>query len=64
MLSFMLEVLKVYPLFSLCSHMRSGSRKIIKMYGLNVSPCIVPLCVGIGCVLSKCSPINMVLDCE
>ena len=60
----MLEVLKVYPLFLCCSHLRSGSRKMIKRYGLKVSPCIVFLCIGIDCVLSKCSPINVILDCE
>ena len=63
-LIFVLEVLKEYPLFPFCSHLRSGSRKIIKKYGLNVSPCMVPLCMGIGCVLPKYSPMNVVVDCE
>ena len=54
--SSVLEVWKVYPLFSICSHRNSGSRKIINRYGLNVSPCMVPLCMRIGCVLPKYSP--------
>ena len=53
----------MYPLFPRCSHLMSGSRNMIKIYGLNVSPCIVPLYVGIGCVLPKCSPVNVVVDC-
>jgi hypothetical protein len=27
-----------------------------------VSPCMVPLCMGIDFVLPKCSPMNMVLE--
>ena len=54
----------MYPLFPLCNHLRSGSRNMIKKYGLNVSPYIVPLCMGIGCVLSKCSPVNVVVNWE
>ena len=52
----MLEVLKVYPLFRICNYRSSGSRKMINRYGLSVSPCMVPLCMGIGCVLPKYSP--------
>ena len=33
-------------------------------YGLNVSPWMVPLCIGIGFVLPKWSPVNIVVDCE
>ena len=34
-------------------------------YGLNVSPWIVvPLCIGIDFVFPKCSPVNIVVDCE
>ena len=40
----------------------SGSKNIRKRYGLSVSPCMVPLCMGIGFVLPKCSPVNMVLE--
>ena len=29
-----------------------------------MSPYIVPFCIGIFCVFPKCSPINMVLECE
>ena len=52
----------MYPLFLLCSHLRSGLRNMIKRYRLNVSPCIVSLCMGMSCVLSKCSPVNVVVD--
>ena len=54
----------VYPFFPLCSHLRSGSRNIRRMYGLSVSPCIVPLCIGMSFVFLKCSPVNMVLEFE
>ena len=54
------DVPNVYPLFPVCSHLSSGSRNIRKRYGLSVSPCIVPLCIGMGFVLPKCSPVNMV----
>ena len=37
---------------------------MIKKYGLRLSPCIVPLCIGISFVLPKYSPEKMVLDCE
>ena len=33
-----LDVLKVYPYLPFCSHLSSGSRNIIKRYGLRVSP--------------------------
>ena len=51
-------------LFPLCSHLIRGYEKIIKRYGLSVSPCMVALCIGIGCVLPKYSPTNVVVDCE
>ena len=59
-----LDVPKVYPFLPLCSHLSKGSRNNRKMYGLSVSPCIVPLCIGIGFVFPKCSPVNMVLELE
>ena len=59
-----LNVPHVYSLFSLCSHRNSGSKNIKKRYGLSVSPCIVPLCICIGFVFPKCSPMNMVLEFE
>ena len=55
-----LDVPKVYPFLPLCSHLSNGSRNIKNRYGLSVSPCIVPRCMGIGFVLPKCSPVNMV----
>ena len=51
-----LDVPNVYPFFPCCSHLSRGSKNMINRYGLRVSPCIVPLCMGIGCVLPKCSP--------
>ena len=60
----MCEDLKEYPLFLLCSRMRSGSRKIIKRRELSGSPCMAPLCIGIGCVLLKYSSMNLVVYCE
>ena len=59
-----LDVLNVYSFFPLCSHLSRGSRNIRKRHGLSVSPCIVPFCIGIGFVFSKCSPVNIVLDFE
>lgn len=61
---FVLEIFKAYPLFPLCTHHRNKTRKIIKRYGLNVLPCIVSLYMGIGCLLPKCSPMNVVVDYE
>jgi hypothetical protein len=43
-----LDVPNVYPCFPLCSHLSKGSKNIKKMYGLSVSPCIVPLCIGVS----------------
>jgi hypothetical protein len=37
---------------------------MINRYGLRVSPCIVPLWIGIGEIFPKCSPVNIVEDCE
>ena len=61
---FTLDVPNVYPLFSCCNHLKRGSRNMMNKYGLRVSPCIVPLRMGMGCVLLKCSPMNVVVDCE
>ena len=41
-----------------------GSKNIRKRYGLSVSPCIVLLCIDIGFIFPKCSPVNMVLEFE
>ena len=38
-----LDVPKVYTYFPFCSHLSSGSRNMIKKYGLRVFPCIVSL---------------------
>ena len=54
----------MYPLFSCCNHLKRGSRNMMNKYGLRVSPCIVPLRMGMSCVLPKCSPMNVVVDCE
>jgi hypothetical protein len=62
---FVSDVLKEYPLFSFCSHLRNGSRNIIKRYELIVSSCMVLLCMEISCVLPKYSSMNVVVvDCE
>ena len=37
---------------------------MINIYGLKVSPCIVPLCIGISFVWPKYSPVNIELECE
>ena len=58
------DVPNVYPLFPLCSHRSKGSRNIKKRYGLSVSPCMVPLCMGIGFVLPKYYPKKIVLECK
>ena len=59
-----LDVQNVYPFFPLWSHLSRGSRNIKKRYGLSVSSCIVSLCIDIGFVFPKCSPMNMVLEFE
>jgi hypothetical protein len=59
-----LDVPNVYSFLPFCSHLSRGSKNIRKRYGLSVSPCIVPLCIGIGFVFPKCSPVNMVLEFE
>jgi hypothetical protein len=59
-----LDVPNVYPFFPLCNHLNRGSKNIRKRYGLSVSPCIVPLCIGTSFVFPKCSPVNMVLEFE
>jgi len=59
-----LHVPNVYPFFPLCSQRSSGSKNMKNRYGLNVSPWMGPLCIGIGSIFPKCSPVNIVLDCE
>ena len=59
-----LEVPNVYPFFLLCSHLNNGSKKIRNRYGLSISICIVPLCMGISSMFPKCSLVIMVLDWE
>ena len=54
----------MYPLVPLCSHMRGGSKKMIKMSRLSVSTCMVPCCMSIGCVWPKYSLVYVVVDCE
>ena len=62
-LMFSFDVPNVYPFLPLCSHLSSGSRNIRNRYGLKVSHWIMPLWMGMGFVLPKCSPVNMVVDC-
>ena len=40
-------------LFSSSNHRKSGSRKMIKRYGLSVLPCIIPMLIWIGGVAPK-----------
>jgi hypothetical protein len=54
------DVLSLYPRLSLSS----GSRDMMKRYGLSVSPCMVPLCMWTGLVLPKCDPKNIVDELE
>ena len=61
---FILDVPKIYPLLPCCNHLRRGSKNIKNKYGLRVSPCIVPLWMGMGKVLPKYSPRYIVDDCE
>ena len=63
-LTVIFDVPNVYQFCPFCSHRNSGSKNIINKYGLSVSPCIVPLCIGIGFVFPKYSLVNIVLDCE
>ena len=58
------DVLSLYPSLPLSSHCSSGSREMMKRYGLNVSPCMVPLCMWIGLVFSKWDPENIVDELE
>jgi hypothetical protein len=58
------DVLNLYPRFPRSSHLSSGSRNMMKRYGLSVSPCMVPLCMCIGFVLPKCVPKNLVDELE
>lgn len=48
-----------YPMLSFFTHCNRGSRKI---FGLSVSPCIVPLLIEIGGVVSKWVPWNEVVE--
>lgn len=59
-----LDVPNVYPFSLFYSQRNNSSRKIKNRYGLSMSPCIVPLCMGVGFGFLKCSPINMVLEYE
>ena len=59
-----LDVPSVYLFLPLCNHLSNGSKNIKNRYGLSVSPCMAPLCIGIGFVFPKCSLVNIVLDWE
>ena len=56
------DVPNVYLFLPLCNHLSNGSRNIMNKYGLRVSPWMVPLWMGIGFVLPKCSPVNVVVE--
>jgi hypothetical protein len=59
-LSVYCDVLSLYARLPLSNHLSSGSKNMMKRYGLSVSPCIVPLCMCTGLVLRKCDPKNIV----
>jgi hypothetical protein len=63
-LSVYCDILSLYPKLPLSSHPSSGSRNMMKRYGLSVSPCIVPLCMYTGLVSSKYDPKNIVDELE
>ena len=52
------NVPNVYPFLPLCNQRSNGSKNMRNKYGLNVSPWMMPLCIGIGFVFPKCSPVN------
>lgn len=52
------DVLKWYPMLSFSNHLRSGSKNIINMYGLRVSPCMIPWLISTGGVVLKWFPMN------
>jgi hypothetical protein len=63
-LSVYCDVSSLYPKLPLSNHLSSGSRNIMKRYGLSVSPCMVPLCMCTGLVLPKYDPKNIVDELE
>jgi hypothetical protein len=63
-LSVYCDVLSLYHKLPLSNHLSSGSRDMIKRYGLSVSPCMVPLCMWTSLVLPKCDPKNIVNELE
>jgi hypothetical protein len=63
-LSVYCDVLSVYPRLPLSSHLSSGSRDMMKRYGLSVSPCMVPLYMWTGLVFPKWDPENIVDELE
>ena len=58
------DVLSLYPRLPLSSHLNSVSRDMIKRYGLNMSHCMVPLCMWTGLVFLKYVPKNIVVELE
>lgn len=56
------DVLKWYPRLSFFNHLSSDSRKIMKRYGLKVSPCIIPRLILIGCMVPKWLPVKDVVE--
>ena len=56
------EVLKWYSMLFFPNHRKSGSRKMMKRYGLIVSPCIVPMVIKISGVAPKQLPWKEVVE--
>ena len=63
-LSIYCDVLSLYPRLPRSSNRSSGSRDMMKRYGLSVSPCMVPLCICTSLVFPKWDPENIVDELE
>ena len=63
-LSVYCDVLSLYPKLPLSNHLSSGSRDMMKRYGLSMSPCMVLPCMWTGLVFPKWDPKNIVDDLE
>ena len=63
-LSLYCDVLSLYSRLPLSSQRSSGSRNIMKRYGLSLSPCMVPCCMWTSLVFPKWDPENIVDELE
>ena len=58
------DALSVYLRLPRSNHLSSGSRDMIKRYGLSVSPRMVLHCMWTNLVLPKYEPENIVVELE